>query len=117
MTDTSASAAAPITDKRQLVEYLESGCKPRDKWRIGTEHEKFAYCLQTLKPLPYEGDRGIEALLKGLERFDWEPVREKGKVIALNKPDFSSITLEPAGQVELSGAPLETIHQTCKEVA
>lgn len=108
--------AEPITEKRVLVEYLEAGCKPREKWLIGTEHEKFAYTLDDLRPLDYEGERGIRAILQGLTRFGWEPVLEKDKVIALVKDDGSSVTLEPAGQVELSGAPLSTLHQTCREV-
>ena len=110
------SAGEPITEKRQLVTYLEAGNKPAEAWRIGTEHEKFGFTFEDLRPLPYEGARGIEALLKGLERnFGWRPVTESGKVIALNKADCN-ITLEPGGQLELSGAPLESIHQTCDEV-
>jgi len=114
--DTNTPAGDVITDKRPLIEYLEAGCKPRDEWRIGTEHEKFAYTLEDLCPLPYEGPRGIRAILDGLTRFGWEPVLENGNPIAMTKPDHSSISLEPAGQIELSGAPLETIHQTCVEV-
>lgn len=106
----------PITDKRVLVEYLEAGCKPREQWLIGTEHEKFAYRLDDLRPLEYEGERGIRAMLEGLTRFGWQPVLEKDKIIALANDDGCSVTLEPAGQVELSGAPLKTIHQTCREV-
>ncbi|MEG3618998.1 glutamate--cysteine ligase [Magnetovibrio sp. PR-2] len=106
----------PITDKRQLVEYFESGCKPRDQWLIGTEHEKFAYRLDDLRPLDYEGPQGIKLLLEKLQRFGWDPVTEDGNMIALKQTDGSSVTLEPAGQVELSGAPLDTIHDTCKEV-
>ncbi len=108
--------AEPITDKRVLVEYLESGCKPPEKWLIGTEHEKFAYRTDDLRPLDYEGERGIRAILDGMTRFGWKPVYEKDAVIALIKEDGSSITLEPAGQVELSGAPLSNLHQTCREV-
>ena len=107
---------APITDRRQLVAYLEAGNKPPERWRIGTEHEKFAYRLDDLRPVPYDGPHGIGALLKGLTRFGWNPVREAGHLIALTLPDGCSVTLEPGGQVELSGAPLETIHQTCDEV-
>ena len=107
----------PITAKRQLVEFLEAGCKPAERWRIGTEHEKFAYRLDDLRPLPYEGPSGVRAILEKMTRFGWQPVLEDGKPIALSKPDRSSITLEPAGQIELSGAPMETVHQTCKEVA
>ncbi len=107
----------PITNKRPLVEYMEAGCKPPKDWRIGTEHEKFAYRQDDLRPLSYGGERGVRAILEGLTEFGWEPVLESGNVIALTKPDNSSITLEPGGQIELSGAPMETLHQTCKEVA
>ncbi len=106
----------PITDKRPLVEYMEAGCKVPEAWRIGTEHEKFAYRLGDLRPLAYEGEGGIRAILEGLTRFGWDPVREAGNPVALAKPDDSSITLEPAGQVELSGAPVKTVHDTCDEV-
>ncbi len=107
----------PLTHKRQLVEYLEQGCKPADQWRMGTEHEKFAYTLDDLRPLPYEGPRGIEALLRGLAAENgWRPVEENGKVIALMDEHGASVTLEPGGQVELSGAPLQTVHETCAEV-
>jgi glutamate--cysteine ligase len=109
------SKGEPITDRRQLTAYLESGCKPAADWRIGTEHEKFAYRLSDLRPLPYDGPDGIGALLQGLTRFGWEPVEENGKIIALVQ-GMANITLEPGGQVELSGAPLETIHQTCCEL-
>ena len=106
----------PITDRRQLVAYLEKGCKPREAWRIGTEHEKFAFTWEDLKPLPYEGERGIRALLEGLSKYcGWMPVLEGDKPIALTK-EGCNVTLEPGGQVELSGAPLETLHQTCNEV-
>jgi glutamate--cysteine ligase len=110
------SQGSPITDKRQLVAYLEAGCKPPAAWRIGTEHEKFAYTRENLRPLPYDGPRGIRAILEGLvAHFGWEPVLEAGNPIALTK-DGCSVTLEPGGQLELSGAPLETLHETCDEV-
>lgn len=105
----------PIADPRELVEYLASGCKPPADWLIGTEHEKFGFDKKTLAPLPYEGESGIEAMLKGLTRFGWAEINEDGKLIALEH-DGASITLEPGGQFELSGAPLATIHQTCDEV-
>ncbi|MBC7950955.1 MAG: glutamate--cysteine ligase [Rhodospirillaceae bacterium] len=105
----------PITSKRQLVEYIASGCKPAEDWRIGTEHEKFAYTLDDLRALPYEGERGIKAMLLGLEKLGWHPVSEDGKVIALLDDTGASVTLEPGGQLELSGAPLDSIHQTCRE--
>ncbi len=109
------TAGAPITDRRQIISYMESGCRPVPDWRIGTEHEKFVFNLDTLKPAPYEGAQGIGALLDGLTRFGWEPVMEQGKSIALVM-DGCSVTLEPGGQLELSGAQLETVHETCTEV-
>ena len=105
----------PIAAIEDLVAYIASGSKPREKWRIGTEHEKFVFDTQTLKPLGYFAPNGIRAILKALEPFGWTPVFEGENVIALSKPDGSSISLEPGGQLELSGAPLETIHQTCSE--
>ena len=109
-----AEASVPITGKQQLVEFHAGGARAPAQWRIGTEHEKFGFHLDDLTPPPYAGARGIEALLKGLQRFGWQPVEENGAVIALKRDD-ASITLEPAGQFELSGAQLENIHQTCKE--
>lgn len=110
------SGGGPITSHSQLAEFLEAGCKPREDWRIGTEHEKFGYCRDTLRPLPYEGDRSIHAVLSALrDRFGWSELTEGGKLIGLKK-DGANISLEPGGQLELSGAPLETIHQTCDEV-
>jgi glutamate--cysteine ligase len=105
----------PITRREQLVAYLASGSKPPSAWRIGTEHEKFGFQLDDLRPLTYEGPRGIRAMLEGLAAFGWNRVEEHGHLIALLK-DQCSVTLEPAGQLELSGAPLETLHQTCCEV-
>lgn len=110
-----AARGAPVEDRRQLVEYLEAGCKPPADWRIGTEHEKFVFHGETLAPAPYGGDWGIGAFLDGLTRFGWTPVAENGNTVALNKGDCN-VSLEPGGQLELSGAPLETIHQTCDEV-
>lgn len=105
----------PLESKSQLVDYLEQGSRPAEEWRIGTEHEKFGFHLDDLSPLPYEGPRGVRAVLEGLERFGWEPVYENERPIAL-KMDGCSITLEPGGQLELSGEMLENIHQTCDEV-
>ena len=110
------SGGAPIERHEQLAEYLADGCKPKNDWRIGTEHEKFGYCKDTLNPLPYDGPRSIRAVLEGLrDRFGWTGVEEGGKIIGLVK-DGANVSLEPGGQLELSGAPLETIHQTCDEV-
>lgn len=116
MSGPSEASEAPATERHQLIEYLESGCKPRELWRIGTEHEKLAYSLQDYRPLPYDGEQGIRAILTGLMRFGWRPVMEDGNIIALLDDTGCSITLEPGGQVELSGAPLASIHQTCYEI-
>src|SRR6266566_1878310 len=116
MSGPSSVQGPPITDKRQLVEYHASGNKPPSAWRVGTEHEKFVFRHSDLKRVPYEGPDGIRALLEGMTRFGWKPVIEKGNIIALSNDARCSITLEPGGQFELSGAPLETIHQTCDEV-
>lgn len=109
------SEGEPIEKKSQLIEDLESGCKSKENWRIGTEHEKFPFRLSDNKRLPYEGPDGIAEILNRLTRFGWQPIREKDNVIALSL-EGCAITLEPGGQFELSGAPLETIHQTCDEV-
>lgn len=109
------SNPAPVEDRHQLVEYLEGGCRPPAQWRIGTEHEKFVFNRETLRPVPYEGPSGIGAFLQALQRFGWAPVEEQGRVVALRR-DHCSITLEPGGQLELSGEPLETLHQSCDEI-
>ncbi len=115
MSSPSHVADTTITDRTQLVDYIASGEKPVADWRIGTEHEKFGFRLDDLRPPEFDGERGIEALLKGLVRFGWDAVEENGRTIALAR-DGASVTLEPAGQLELSGAALETLHQTCVEV-
>jgi len=110
------SGGGPIEHPDQLTEYLSSGCKPKDDWRIGTEHEKFGYCKDSQRPLPYKGERSILAVLEGLrDRFGWQPVLEGDNLIGLTL-NGANVSLEPGGQLELSGAPLETIHQTCDEV-
>lgn len=115
MSSPSHVADTPITDRRQLVEAIASGARPAAQWRIGTEHEKFGFRRDDLRPPAFDGERGIEALLQGLVRFGWEPQREDGRVIALLR-DGASVTLEPAGQLELSGAALENVHQTRAEI-
>ena len=110
------SGGGPIERPEQLAEYLASGNKPPEEWRIGTEHEKFGYCKDTLKPLPYEGPRSIKAMLEGLrDTYGWSPIHEGEHIIGLELKG-ANISLEPGGQLELSGAPLATIHQTCDEV-
>ncbi|MCL4138207.1 UNVERIFIED_CONTAM: hypothetical protein GTU68_026872 [Idotea baltica] len=110
------SGGGQIERYEQLAEYLADGCKPKTDWRIGTEHEKFGYCKDTLLPIPYEGKRSVRAVLEGLrDAHGWSPVEEGGNLIGLEK-DGANVSLEPGGQLELSGAPLETIHETCDEV-
>ena len=84
MSSGSKPSMVPVESKAQLVEYLAQGAKPRETWRIGTEHEKFGYRLDDLSRLPYDGEGGIKAMLEGLQRFGWAPVEEKGKLIALS---------------------------------
>ncbi|MDK3072236.1 glutamate--cysteine ligase [Sedimentitalea sp. JM2-8] len=110
------SGGGPIERHEQMAEYLADGCKPKADWRIGTEHEKFGYCKDTLKPIPYDGPRSVRAVLEGLrDVWGWSPVEEGGNLIGLEKGG-ANVSLEPGGQLELSGAPLETIHETCDEV-
>ena len=102
----------PLTFQ-DLVAWFDKGSKPKDQWRVGAEHEKFVFRLGTHEPVPYEPE-GIKALLDGLTRFGWQPVLEAGNVIALERGK-ANVSLEPGGQFELSGAPLETIHDICEE--
>ena len=114
MPKTSAPTVETVT---QLVEYMESGSRPATQWRLGTEHEKFGFTKNDLRPLPYEGERGINAILTALaSKYGWTPVLEQGLPIALLDDKGASITLEPGGQLELSGALLDTLHETCREV-
>lgn len=108
---------APVSDVAELVAYLAGGARAPGDWRIGTEHEKFGFRDDDLRPPEFGGERGIGALLEGIaSRFGWERSFDGENLIALKRPDGSSITLEPAGQLELSGAQLATLHQTCCEV-
>ena len=108
----------PIEGVEELAIYLEQGCKPASQWRIGTEHEKFPFYASNNAPVPYGGDRGIAKLLEGMrEKLGWQPIIDDGNLIGLFEPtgQGGAISLEPGGQFELSGAPLETLHQTCRE--
>jgi glutamate--cysteine ligase len=109
-----------IESRDELVAYLEAGNKPMADWRIGTEHEKFGFYRQNHTPVPYDGMRGIRALLEGMKRrFCWDGVMERGNIIALQRPDCPKggvISLEPGGQLELSGAPLASLHETEEEL-
>ncbi len=114
----SPKARMPIETKAQLIDELASGSKPKSAWKIGTEHEKFPFLTDTLKPVPYHGPRSIKALLDGLkDRYGWAGVYEGENIIALSDPNgLGNVSLEPGGQFELSGAPLDTVHETCEEV-
>ncbi len=109
-------SAPRLSGKTELIEWFEAGSKPMSDWRIGTEHEKFGFIQDGLRPLPYEGEASVKAMLEGLrDRFGWTPIVEAGHLIGLKKGG-ASVSLEPGGQFELSGAPLEHIHETCNEV-
>lgn len=114
-TRTESAKIDPMIESRDdLIHVLSKGEKPRERWRIGTEHEKFVYRTADHRAPSYDEAGGIRDLLAGLTRYGWEPVYEGDHVIALTGPD-GAISLEPAGQFELSGAPLENLHQTCAE--
>jgi glutamate--cysteine ligase len=117
-TPETAEGRTTVESEAQIVAWFEKGMKPKSDWRIGTEHEKFAFLTDTLGPVPYDGPRSIRSLLEGLmERFGWQGVYEGGNIIALSDPNgMANISLEPGGQFELSGAPLACVHDTCAEV-
>ena len=120
MSTRQSDGESPIIENRaDLVEWIAAGEKSPDDWRIGTEHEKFVFDTEKHTPVPYGTDRGIRALMEALiDEFGWEPISEAGNVIALRRPKGDSsqtISLEPGGQFELSGAPLENVHETCAE--
>ncbi|MFN0262599.1 glutamate--cysteine ligase [Tepidamorphus sp. 3E244] len=108
----------PIESRDDLISELSAGCKPREAFRIGTEHEKFGFRLMDKSPVEYDGEFGIRALLENMQAvLRWEPILDEGRIIGLTDPiGGGAISLEPGGQFELSGAPLQSIHQTCREV-
>ncbi|TDT93419.1 glutamate--cysteine ligase [Azorhizobium sp. AG788] len=110
--------ATPIRSRDELVAYLEAGNKPEAAFRIGTEHEKIPFTLGRHEPVPYEGDKGIRAILEGMrDVLGWDPIMEGPTIIGLADPRAGgAISLEPGGQFELSGAPLVSIHETCSEL-
>jgi len=110
--------ASPIESREALVGWLEQGCKPADSFRVGTEHEKIPFYRADLSPVPYEGERGVKALLEGMQaRLGWTPILDEGRLIGLyDESGGGAISLEPGGQFELSGAPLATIHETAAEL-
>ncbi|WP_191083460.1 glutamate--cysteine ligase [Roseococcus microcysteis] len=105
----------PITHARQLAEWFAAGCKPREAWRIGTEHEKFGFRRADGTPPSYE-HQGIQAMLEGIQAKGWAPITDAGNVIGLTRGG-ESVSLEPGGQFELSGAPTQTLHETRLELA
>ena len=113
-------APSPAVGSRDdLVAWIAAGSKPAQQWRIGTEHEKFLFHVDTLKPVPYAGPRGVRALMESLiARFGWLPIMEGDNIIALGRPEGQAggtVSLEPGGQFELSGDPLKTVHEVCAE--
>lgn len=108
----------PIETRDELVAWLEAGCKPRSQFRAGTEHEKFVFTLDGHRPVPYAGKQSIRALLDGMHvLLGWEPIMEGENIIGMfDVTHGGAISLEPGGQFELSGAPVETVHQTCSEL-
>jgi len=113
------SDTTPIGARAQLVEWIAEGEKPRGTWRLGTEHEKVPFYKADASPVPYDGGKGIRALLEGMrDRTGWEPILEDGHPIGLfDEAGGGAISLEPGGQFELSGAPLATLHETAQETA
>jgi glutamate--cysteine ligase len=114
MSNPGESDPTPITSTRQMAEWLAAGCKPKSAWRIGTEHEKFGFRLSDYTPPPYE-PQGIRAMLEGLMAKGWEPILDRGNPIGLKRGP-ASVSLEPGGQFELSGAPLATLHEVAAEL-
>src|SRR6187402_2080737 len=108
----------PIGSRDELVAWFAAGCKPKSEFRVGTEHEKFVFTVQGHRPVPYAGPRGIKALLDGMQHLlGWEPIMEGDNIIGLaDVTGGGAISLEPGGQFELSGAPVETVHQTAGEL-
>ena len=108
----------PIESRDELVAWFAEGAKPKAQWRVGTEHEKFAFTTDTREPVPYEGRRSIRSLLVGMQHLlGWEPIMDGPNIIGLaDVTGGGAISLEPGGQFELSGAPLQTIHQSASEL-
>src|SRR5437762_6676479 len=108
----------PIETRDELVAWFAAGSKPKSQFRVGTEHEKFAFTVDGHRPVPYDGRRSIRGLLEGMQHLlGWQPIIEQGNVIGLfDVPGGGAISLEPGGQFELSGAPVETVHQTSSEL-
>jgi glutamate--cysteine ligase len=109
-----SDSSEPITSRDQLVNYFSRAGKPKTNWRIGCEHEKFAYRLSTLKPVSYDEPNGLRDFLTRMGDFGWKPVMEGDHIIGLSR-GYAAISMEPGGQIELAGAPLATLHETSSE--
>ena len=109
----------PLRTRDELVAWFEQGCKPKSRFRIGTEHEKLPFTVAGHRPVPYEGRHGIRAVLEGMQSMlGWEPIMEGPNIIGhADVTGGGAISLEPGGQFELSGAPLDNVHQTSAELA
>ena len=106
----------PIESPEELLEIFKASEKPPEQWRVGTEHEKMGFYRDSHLPVPFQGERGISSILdEFVDKFGWQPNYEGEHLVALLRDD-AAITLEPGGQLELSGAPLSTAHDTCKEI-
>ena len=111
----SNDSAEPITHRDQLVDYFAHAAKPKDKWLIGVEHEKFPYRLSTLKPATYEEPQGLRAFIQGMQAYGWQPIMEGANIIGLTR-DKAAISFEPGGQIELAGSPLPTLGACAAEL-
>src|ERR1700719_1480184 len=108
----------PIEGRDDLVNWIAQGVKPKSQFRIGTEHEKFPFTPEGHRPVPYEGRHGLRAPAEGMEHLlGWQPIMEGPNIIGLfDVTGGAAISLEPGGQFELSGAQVETVHQTSREL-
>jgi glutamate--cysteine ligase len=118
-TRTDSAPSPTVRSRDELIQWIAQGSKPPERWRIGTEHEKFLFHTDTLRPVAYDGPRGVRALMQALiSRFGWQPISEGGNIIALSRGEgaaASTVSLEPGGQFELSGAPLGNVHAIGEE--
>ena len=110
------SDATPIGARHELIEWIASGEKSREAWRLGTEHEKVPFYRDGHAPVPYDGERGIRSLIEGMRRLTgWQPILDGDNPIGLaDEEGGGAISLEPGGQFELSGAPVETLHEAAR---
>jgi glutamate--cysteine ligase len=113
--DTAAPLREPLRGIDELVAYFRSKERPRDEWKVGLEHEKVGLLAGTLDPIPYQGDRGVAAALRAFGRFGYTPFEEGGNIIAAQKHGLT-VSIEPGGQLELSGRPFKDVHVVAEEL-